>query len=167
MKENLISILFMLPLVANADKLSQAAFDGDLSKVKQLLVTQKSQISQKDKSGNDALYYAVTSGYPEIALILISNGAVLTNKYTQKKTSILMLASEMGQEEVVRSVLKLNTKLLDQIDIQGESALFYSLRARQSKVYKLLVKSGANIQIKNKKGQNLKNIAEEEGISVP
>ncbi len=86
--------------------LHQAAIDGDLEEVKQILKS-GIQVNSKSKTGATALHWAAFKGQYDVALYLIKNGAdvnALTNKgstplrlaTTHKKTKLIRLLKQYG-----------------------------------------------------------------------
>ncbi len=116
----------------------------------------------KDDSGKTPFDYAK----PEIKKALVSN------KYGSEKNSLLHLAAQMGEVELVESILK------EEIDIdisnnKGLSPIYLAAEKGHLHVVKLLLKKGANytpvlhLAIKSNNLELLKTLFKEKSIKLP
>ncbi|WP_253303083.1 ankyrin repeat domain-containing protein [Wolbachia endosymbiont of Phyllotreta cruciferae] len=116
----------------------------------------------KDDSGKTPFDYAK----PEIKKALVSN------KYGSEKNSLLHLAAQMGEVELVESILK------EEIDIdisnnKGLSPIYLAAEKGHLHVVKLLLKKGANYTpvlhsaIKSNNLELLKTLFKEKSIKLP
>ncbi|WP_341816033.1 ankyrin repeat domain-containing protein [Wolbachia endosymbiont (group B) of Idaea biselata] len=116
----------------------------------------------KDDSGKTPFDYAK----PEIKKTLMSN------KYGSEKNSLLHLAAQMGEIELVESILK------EEIDIdisnnKGLSPIYLAAEKGHLHVVKLLLKKGANytpvlhLAIKSNNLELLKTLFKEKSIKLP
>lgn len=78
---------------------SEAARDGDLEKVKELLKDDPNLVSSKDESGSTPLHYAAGHGHKDIAELLVASKADVNAKDNDGATP-LHLAAQNGHNDV-------------------------------------------------------------------
>ena len=79
------------PVKENINKneaLLQAAKDGNINKVKELL-SEGANVNAKDSNGKTALMYAAEKGYLDIVKLLVNGGANIHAKDSKGKTAIM------------------------------------------------------------------------------
>ncbi|MHB1456491.1 MAG: ankyrin repeat domain-containing protein [Armatimonadota bacterium] len=99
-----------------------AAADGDVSSVKELMAFDKSQANKPDPTGWTPLYYAAAGDHVEIAKFLIDNGADINLKTTTDGKSALHWAAFHGHLLVVELLLSRGAQINDKDD-DGNTAL--------------------------------------------
>ncbi|GBM77457.1 Ankyrin-3 [Araneus ventricosus] len=137
-----------------------ASINGHTDIVKCLL-KHGAEIACKDIFGNAALHYAVMQSHINIANILLGKE---TNTYINKTffgVSALHLASEVGHESLVST-------LLEKIDVNFKSSshfvpLHYAARGGHADVVQFLINKGAEINARNLQGNTPLHIAAEKG----
>jgi TonB family protein len=85
-------------------EIHDAARDGDLQRVKSLLIMQLGAVSSKDDNGNTPLHCAAEKGHKDVAELLLSHKAEV-NAQNNKGEIPLHLAAEQGNKEVVELLL--------------------------------------------------------------
>ena len=99
MKQLLITIaaLVLVGCGPSVD-MHQAAYDGNIEAVKQLLAA-GTDVNTKDSSGRTPLHRAASSGCREVAVLLITEGADVNAKDNYTRTP-LYAAAVLGRKEV-------------------------------------------------------------------
>ncbi|WP_265030399.1 ankyrin repeat domain-containing protein [Wolbachia endosymbiont (group B) of Athalia cordata] len=116
----------------------------------------------KDDSGKTPFDYAK----PEIKKALVSN------KYGSEKNSLLHLAAQRGEIEIVDAILKEEINI-DIVNNKGLSPIYLAAEKRHLHVVKLLLKKGANytpvlhLAIKSNNLELLKTLFKEKSIKLP
>jgi ankyrin repeat protein len=136
--------------------LRQAAIDGDLEIFPSLLeglINYSLNIDSEDDNGNTALHLAAMHGHTKIVELLLKAGAAPEN-FNHEYETPLHLAAKAGFEESVAFILEfaknfktinLQTLLLDWLDENGHTALFWAARYGYTKIVKLLIEAGADV----------------------
>ncbi len=116
----------------------------------------------KDDSGKTPFDYAK----PEI------KKALMSNKYGSEKNSLLHLAAQRGEIEIVDAILKEEINI-DIVNNKGLSPIYLAAEKRHLHVVKLLLKKGANytpvlhLAIKSNNLELLKTLFKEKSIKLP
>lgn len=122
--------------------LMMAAFDGDLSTVKMLVVEKKAAVN---KTGWSPIHYAATNGHLQIVQFLMANGA-LVNALSPSETTPLMMSIGSGNEQLIKYLLDNGADLsmrnhegytaIDVAQLFGKDDIRDGLTARWQKLYK-------------------------------
>ncbi|ESO06549.1 hypothetical protein HELRODRAFT_152689, partial [Helobdella robusta] len=93
-------------------------------------------------------------GYDDIVEILLANNA---DPYVtiNNNMNVLHVAASEGECEVIRVLLDKTKLSVDQVDSNGNTALLYAAKNARIKAIKLLIKHGADLDIRNKQGQSI------------
>lgn len=139
--------------------LMMAAFGGKLDIVK-LLRSNGARYDLRDASGLTAIHYAVDSNNPDVVEFMLYDGADVNAKdIVNRWTPLLRGASLNCSREVAKVLLKFNADV-DVLDKDNKSALMIAtINGNVPLVQVLLESGGANINIKNKFGKNLYDLA--------
>ncbi|GBM77471.1 Ankyrin-3 [Araneus ventricosus] len=137
-----------------------ASINGHTDIVKCLL-KHGAEIACKDIFGNTALHYAVIQSHIDIVNILLGKETSTDVNKTFFGVSALHLASEVGHESLV-------TTLLEKIDVNFKSSshfvpLHYAARGGHADVAQFLINKGAEINARNLHGNTPLHIAAEKG----
>jgi ankyrin repeat protein len=139
-------------LLANTDKSKLAIlYEGAIAnlslgikKVESLLGM---QIPINNTKPNDILTYAFKHQKPEIAKLLLLNGANINSIDPSYFTSYLHLASRDGYDEIV-NILLLEGLDINAIDILGATALHYAASKGHTEIVKTLLNNNVKTNIK-------------------
>lgn len=122
--------------------LMMAAFDGDFSLVKTLVLDKKAAVN---KSGWAPIHYAATNGHLQIVQFLLGNGAMI-NALSPSETTPLMMAIGSGNDELIKYLLDNGADLrmrnhegytaIDVAQLFGKDDIRDGLMSRWQKLYK-------------------------------
>ncbi|MCP3926279.1 MAG: hypothetical protein GY714_27250 [Desulfobacterales bacterium] len=121
-----------------------------------LLIEKGADINAQNKLGDTVLHYESMNGFKDIA-VLIKNGAKIDAKNNKNETPLLV-AVKKRRIDSVRELLKYKSNI-NAKNINGETALiivvkkkYYSKR-HDYNIAEILIKSGADIELKDNKGK--------------
>jgi ankyrin repeat protein len=152
---------------------------GRYAEVVKLLLDKGADVNIKTKEGETALMKASSGGYAEVVKLLLDKGANVNIK-TDEGITALMKASSGGYAEVVKLLLDKRANVNIKTD-EGITALMEASSGGYSKkeifgkaqtaasergcieVVKLLLAKGADINVKNSKGETALVIAKDKG----
>lgn len=142
---------------------------SEMKNIIELLIVKGTNVNEKDLEGKTALMYMAKNGNRATAELLINQGAKISEKDRSKKT-VLMWAAKEGNKELVEMLIEKNVDL-DEIDENGWTAAMYASankekwtathKKRDRKTIRkldiliMLLKSGADINIKSKDGATI------------
>lgn len=126
------------PEITNAP-LQEAAGDGDLEQVKELL-SKGTDVNNRDVLASTALMFAAVGGNLEICKLLVENKADINAKNSDGVTA-LMYASAQGYVPVVEFLIEKGADI-NAADKDGKSALSYAKADGREQVEKLLIAKG-------------------------
>ena len=146
----LFCLLLLLVAWAWCAEIHDAALNGDLAKVKELLAKDPSLLNAKGKNEKAPLHWAAQGGHLAIVKYLISKGAAIDELNIQKETA-LVYAAEGGHLNVAEFLIakgaKVNVKTtLDALPIH------YAVWAGKAELVKLLVAKGADLKLTRGQG---------------
>jgi len=130
---------------------------GDVNKLKDLLVQDKTLVNLKDTRGNAPLHYAVQINNSKVAVLLLKNGADINVRDINGVTP-LHYAAFMGYKNIVKLLIKHKANL----DIQSkaqETALDFALARKHKDIVNLLIQNGIKINIKNRNANFIHMVA--------
>ena len=148
------------------NKLVLAVQDDNVSEVI-ALISRGKRVNAKDRGydGNSPLHVAVENGNLEIAQILLSAGAKIDSKNSQKRTPLMML-DEDATPELVNLLLGYGAKI-DAADKKKNTALILASAYAGKDVIQILISAGANVNAVNKQGETaLMNAAENDETEI-
>jgi ankyrin repeat protein/L-ascorbate metabolism protein UlaG (beta-lactamase superfamily) len=135
---------FLSFMLAGAE-IHDAALNGDLAKVKELLVKDPSLLNAANDSGRTLLHQASQSGHLELAAWLVKQGADVNRRESSYRLAPLHLAARGGHLEIVRLLLK-NGADLQARENDNENALYYSALSNNLELVKYLVGKGLKVK---------------------
>jgi ankyrin repeat protein len=139
-----------------------AAFNGNVKMIR-LLVKAGGWVNYLNSDVVNAVWLASRNGHFQAVRELVRNGAYVNNRNRENVTP-LMMASMYGHYSVVKYLIDAKADInMVHKDGDGDSALMFALGARKNRVAKLLIDSGADIDIHNKFGVTALMIAAAEG----
>ena len=115
-----------------------------------LLLKYKADILSRDNNGRTCLHYAMSSNSPSlIALLLSENKNLIKMLDSYNRTVLHYLIWTESPESISIFNLLLNSKIdINAIDFDGLTALHYASESGKSKLIPYLIKSGANLDLK-------------------
>ena len=169
----LVSSLFWLASCVSVSELNQAALNGDLNKVKQL-ISEGAEINTKNSVfGETPLHDAALICDIDVAKYLISKGADVNAKDASGDTplhdTIRTLPSPNATERNCISVARLLLSKGANVNAQnneGETPLHYAVKEGSLKWVKFLVENGAITTIKDSKGKTPLDYAKDKEIAT-
>ncbi len=136
-------------------QLVQAAYEGDHSKVKQLL-NQGVTPNAVDDNGYPALIYACAYGYEGIAQMLIDEGASINKIYND--VTPLFAAVRNNNTKTIGMLLDAGA-YINAKDKNGYTPLMFAAQQGYKKSVRYLLKRGANINTETDEGHTALSIA--------
>lgn len=139
-----------------------AASNGNTEMVK-LLVKAGAWVNYLNSDVVNAVWLAASKGHLATVRELVKNGAYINNRNSENVTP-LMVAAMNGHYDVVQYLLAAKAPInLVHKDNDGDSALMFALAQGHTNIARLLIDSGADINIRNKFGITALMIAVAEG----
>jgi hypothetical protein len=149
-------------IVLPKEPLVQAASEGDLKAVKQLLAL-GADVNVLDKATHTtALAEAVGQGSAEIVSALIDAGADVNLRDGSRQTALMSLGEDTSPD-VARALLSAGAKV-NLKDNAGDTALTLAAGRVNVDVLRLLIEAGAKVNAKNTEGQTALMAAAQEGL---
>lgn len=148
--------------ISRTNRMVMAVENDDLEEIK-VRVAMGERVNAKDKGygGNSPLHVAVEHGNIEIAQFLLSSGAKINSKNSEKQTP-LMLLDDDASPELVNLLISHGAKI-NLVDKQGNTALMLAAEYAKPEVLQALISAGANINTVNKKGRTALMAAADSG----
>ncbi|MCP4705413.1 MAG: hypothetical protein GY865_12490 [candidate division Zixibacteria bacterium] len=147
MKSALTSILILVLFLSStwAGEIQDAAENGELQKVKDLLRENPQLIESRDEGGHTPLLTAAYGGQKEVLQFLLSKDADLmaTNN---RGSYALNLAAYNGQTEMIQLLIDLGFEI-DIATVSGFTPLLHASVAGKSEAVNLLLEKGASLDI--------------------
>jgi len=124
-----------------------AAYEGDLKKVREIIEKDPSQINIQDGSGWTPLHLASGKGHIEIVEYLLNHGAdtELENSHGERP---LWLAAKFGRYETIKTLLE-HGATVNHKDKHGRAALHDAAMWSGEKVINLLISYGADVNARD------------------
>jgi uncharacterized protein len=129
--------------VRHANRIMQAAKEGDTKSMNELLAINSDRISCMIE-GRTALHVATSAGHTDVVKILLAYPEIV-NLTDDNKATALQLASSNGYTEIVLLFIEVGANL-EPID-GGESALYLAATNGHTEVVRLLIRAGARIEV--------------------
>lgn len=149
-------------IVLPKEPLVQAASDGDLKAVKQLLAL-GADVNVLDKATHTtALAEAVGQGKAEIVSALIDAGADVNLRDGSRQTALMSLGED-ASPDIARALLSAGAKV-NLKDNEGDTALALAAGRLNVDVLRVLIDAGAKVNAKNDEGQTALMAAAQEGL---
>lgn len=156
-------------------QLVDAAIEGDLEKVKDLVAQGALVSAQEDKQLTPLLsalrFYETEKHHSEIIDFLILKGACISSKDRDNKTA-LHFAVDKEDLYLVKKIIEAITKianhyeLINARDSDGNTALHYAAQAVNVPIATLLLQNKASIAVQNNKKQIPLDVINEKGSRV-
>lgn len=149
-------------IILPKEPLVQAASDGDLKAVKQLLALGADANALDKASHTTALAEAVGQGNAEIVSALIGAGADVNLRDGSRQTALMSL-NEDTSPDIARALLSAGAKV-NLKDKEGDTALTLAAGRANVDVLRVLIEAGAKVNAKNDEGQTALMAAAQEGL---
>lgn len=149
--KKIISVFVLLLFIAIpvlAEEIHDAAQQGDLAKIKELLEKSPELLEARSENDKTPLHFAAQGGHIEIVELLLSKGADVNAKNSAMETP-LHYAAALGHKEVV-DLLHAKGAALSNGNINGDTPLHYSTRFGNSDIIRVLIEKGSDVNWKNK-----------------
>lgn len=134
--------------------LHQAAENGDLSLVRNIVESNKKMVNAGDEFGITPLHFAAINNHIQVVTYLISRGGRVNSK-TKKGITPLYGACSEGRKEIVEMLIASGAD----VNAATEDGAIPLHAASTKEVAELLVKQGAKVMAKNKYGYTPLHIA--------
>jgi cytohesin len=131
-------------LSAQGAEIHKAVFKGKLNRVVALLKDHPEQVESKDNLGRTPLQVAVIHNKPEIAELLLANGADVNARDLDQQTPLLEALAVYKHDKLVRLLLA-NGADVNLSDRWGMTPLIYAVKQGQIDDAKILIANDANI----------------------
>ena len=138
-----------------------AANKGDLGEVKRLLKLNPQLAKARDNWGRTPLHYSAanvdgTSRY-EITKLLLKHGASINVRDEHNRTPLIEAAA-IGCPKVVKYLIDNRAQLELRDGLEGRTALLWAGHHLRPEATEILIKAGANANVKDKSGLNLLHV---------
>ncbi|KAG6547060.1 hypothetical protein Mapa_011310 [Marchantia paleacea] len=128
--------------------LHEAARDGDVGNIRQLLSANTDAINDRDRHSRTPLHMAAWAGRAEVVKVLCEARADV-GAAAQDDMAAIHFACQKGHTEVVRTLL-LAGAYVNARNRKGMTPLHFAVQGSYAELVKLLVKKGANFDSENK-----------------
>jgi ankyrin repeat protein len=139
---------------------------NDIKTLKKVIAANPSlNLNQVNDDGETFLTLSIINDFRDIRNYLIDKGVNLEKTNVDKKTPLMVAASE-GKLNSVKVLLDLKVDI-EKKDNKGDTALHMALRQNHDEVALLLVKQGARVDIIDRFGYNALGIAQHKKSALP
>lgn len=146
---------------ADAARILQAAYDGDLEQTRLLLRHNPNLVFAKNREGFTALHYAARHGYVEIANLLLAERADV-NARAGKGDTPLHYAAWYGHKETVQLLLS-NKAEVDVRNGIGDTPLYDAAANGQIEEVGMLLAAKADVNARTPRGCTALSVAASDG----
>ncbi len=140
--------------------LHQAAADGDVERVRQLL-SKAADVNAKDNNGRTPLYTAVASDRMEMVQLLIAQGADVNAKNNRGLTPLHRAIGRRRSD--IAQLLIAQGADINADDNRGRTPLYTAVDSNRIEMAQLLITQGADINAENSRGLTALHSAAVEG----
>ncbi|XP_067660308.1 ankyrin repeat domain-containing protein 50-like [Haliotis asinina] len=144
------------------DILHSACLVGDVEVVKYVLSQRTVDINDKVRCGRTAVMLAAEYGHKDVVELLVDKGADVS-LVDRTGGNILHCASLGGDAEVVNYILSKDIVDINSIGYRKKTPVMIAGQNGHTEVVHLLVKHGANLYLRDKRGNNVLHLACSEG----
>ena len=136
----------------------------NINKVK-TLISAGANVDARDADGMTALMWASVNGHDDVAELLIRIGANVNLKDNFQWTA-LMWASGRRYANIVGMLVSNGAELDLQSGDEKKTALMYALEHGSGDIAEILIKKGADVNVRDKHGRASTEIAVEENVKM-
>jgi ankyrin repeat protein len=151
-----------LPSVKGVLPVNLAAENADLNMI-HLLVKYGAQINKKDGNSRVALHLAVESGNEEMVEYLLKAGADVNARDELGQTPLMCVWEEKRETTISEKLLKSGANI-NAVNNEGDTSLMYAIRQGNVERSRFLINQGADLSIRNVRGQNVLDYAKIGGL---
>ncbi|XP_067660118.1 putative ankyrin repeat protein RF_0381 [Haliotis asinina] len=144
--------------VGDRNILHLACIGGNLQIVKYVLAQKIGDINTRDMNGRTPVLHAASAGHKDVFDVLVEAGAHLSLLDGDKET-ILHVACEGGNVEIIKHLLKQDFVDIDTRDISGWTPVMYGARHGHKNVFDVLVDKGADLSLVGRHKTNILHFA--------
>ena len=144
------------------EPLIKAAWENNLTAVKELLATRVYDVDTVTEYYSTALAQAVANGNLEMVSALLWAGADVNTRGDNGRTALMYLG-ENSKADVVRALVAAGA-VIDLVDEEGNTALLFAAAEEKADVLQALLDAGAAVNTKNKEGRTALMQAADAGI---
>jgi len=137
--------------------LYEAAIEGDINEVRQIILKGADINGRKYKLLSTALHHTVISGNADAVELLLAEGADVEagNNYASR---VLHYAAQKGHKEVVELLISKGANV-NARNAVGDTPLHEAERAEHEDIIRLLIDNGADVNVKNNEGLTPADVA--------
>ncbi|KAM7154828.1 coiled-coil domain-containing protein 144A-like [Molossus nigricans] len=139
-------------------KIHKAATEGNIEKIKQILLSGRNDVNYRDKKNRTALHLACVCGHPAVVSLLADSQCLLDLCDLDNRTPLIK-AVQCQQEECVAALLDHGADP-DIRDIDGNSALHHAVLGESVAILAKLLLSNANMEVRNQDNLTPLSLAE-------
>lgn len=132
-------------------------------KLAEELIAKGADVNQTDSRGNSLLIVCAADGYPEMAKLLIDNGADLKAVDSGSKATALHAAAYLGNPDVMQVLVDNGIDMNYQGPYNGYTALHDAVWQSNVEGVRILVDAGADQTIKGNNGSTPLDLAKSGG----
>ncbi|CEP09250.1 hypothetical protein [Parasitella parasitica] len=129
--------------------IQQAAYEGKLYIVQQMVEKENSLVNSFDQDGRNALHWAASGGHADIVNYLIAMGAIVNSQDKDAQWTPLMIAVSAGHLEVVKILLQNQADPALENDTK-QTALHYAASKNRIDIARLLIEHQAPVNQLNR-----------------
>ncbi len=143
----IILIMLLIPSGVYAKDIHEAAIQGDVNKVKEIIQKEPDEVHAKDTQGRTALHRAAQKGNIEMVEFLIASGADMNAKDDNGRTP-LIYALDFNNFDIANLLIEkgANVKIADN---RGLVALHWAAGLGKEDLAKVLLSKGTDINVRN------------------
>ncbi len=148
-----LTAFLCLSAAASAQEIYQAAWQGDIKKINELLKEDPGLVNHKDSAGETPLFNSVIYRQLKAVELFLKKGADINERNNDGKTP-LIFAAEFGRKKVTEYLLK-HSADLNLKDNNGRTALFYAVAGQKKEIVNLLYTDDSELDVKGENGRIL------------
>jgi ankyrin repeat protein len=144
--------------------LHDAARNGDLAQLQELIAAGDIDLEETDKLSRTALHLACWSGHNDVVFHLVSEAGAKCNVNAGDKMTPLHFAAAKGFSEICRTLIVNGGATVDPVDSKKKrTPLMSAVAGGHAECVSVLLKSGASLEKRNKGQQTCIDMAEAAG----
>ncbi len=138
------------------------AINNNCNRIARLLIKHMRYHDVKDNKGTTPLRLAAENNNEAIVKLLLTRGAVDFN-YKKKYGTVLHCVARYGFAEAIDYLITVKKMSINLLDKDRNSPLMYAAASGRNKVVKYLIANGADIALKNDRGESVLQVAARHG----